>query len=270
MTLCKAVLSVSLSAMITAFSTGALAQAMPAPLGAPAAATPPATTPATPAAPPAATPAAPAAPAASNDAANALASPAPAVSGSTAAMPATAPRDNRAPAISRYTYINNESEYSFDLPEAPSAVTIWGDQKEPIPYLEKPARFGMVGETANYRRVNEANGEYINIQITFLKADRDFLLTRTPENMQETLENEVRGLLLENKQFKYAPGKGTVKKMNLTGFSIDKGNNPLFNSVFYLTGDATMMIIKVQYSIENQIYNSQYQQMLESIKFIGK
>lgn len=176
----------------------------------------------------------------------------------------------KTPPIPRYTYMNSESEYIIDLPEAPVATTIWGDQKEPIPFLEKPPRFGSIGEIATYRRVNEITGEYIDVSITFLKADRDFLLTRTPENMQQTLESTTKNILIEDKKFKYAPGTGTVKRMVMTGFSIDKSNNAMYNAVYYLTGNASLMVIRVQYNIENVDFNAQYQQMAASIKYVGK
>lgn len=202
------------------------------------------------------------------------------VAPATTASPSATPAAPQAPAVAAptaeaeapvgYTYTNAEGEYAITLPDAPSAQTIWGDQTAPIPYLEKPPRFGSIGETAEYHRVNEATGEFMNIQIVLLKADRDFLLTRTPDNMQAALENDAKGILLDDKKFKFVPSTGTIKRMSMTGFSVDKSNNALYNAFFYLTGNATMMVVRVQYSIENKEFNSQYQQLFNSIQFIGK
>lgn len=270
----KTVLTLCLGLLL---APAAMAQPAPpsvAPTTAPPTISPPAAAPAAiPAPVPAAIDAAPAtstpdvAPAADAAAVSAqdAATTTPAQSATAAPAPAA-----KTPPIPRYTYMTNESEYMVDLPEAPVATTVWGDQKEPIPFLEKPPRFGSVGEVATYRRINEITGEYIDVAITVLKADRDFLLTRTPENMQQMLESTTKNILLEDKKFKYTPGAGTVKRMLMTGFSIDKNNNALYNAIYYLTGNASIMVIRVQYNIENTDFNAQYQQMAASIKYVGK
>lgn len=271
MTLQKTVLTLSFSLLL---ASTAMAQSVPAPTAA--AAPAPAAVPA-PAAPAVETPAAVATPepvaAPTATIPDAAPLPAEADAAPTAATDSAAPVKPPAantPPIPRYTYMTNESEYLIDLPEAPVATTIWGDQKEPIPFLEKPPRFGTVGEVATYRRINEVTGEYIDVTITYLKADRDFLLTRTPENMQQALESSMKNVLLDDKKFKYAAGSGTVKRMMMTGFSIDKNNNALYNAIYFLTGNSSIMVIRVQYNIENIDFNAQYQQMASSIKYVGK
>ena len=171
-----------------------------------------------------------------------------------------------APAEAKYIYRPNDAEYSMMLPEAPSAVGIWGDQKNAIPYLTKPPRFGEIGEVATYRRYDDKTGDFMDIKITFLKADRDFLLTRNETNMRSVMEKEVADFMLEDKKFAVSKGEDTIKWATLTGFSVDKKNRALYNAVHYLTGRSTMMVVKVQYSVENEKLNKQYQDLATSIR----
>jgi hypothetical protein len=168
-----------------------------------------------------------------------------------------------------YTYIHNEAEYSIDLPDAPVGVTIWADQKDPIPFLENPPKFGSIGEIARVRRVDIDTGDTYETEITFLKAERDFLLSMTEERMKEELEKIYKDISLDNKQETFSAGSDTLKWATLTGFTVDEANNLMFNSSHYIMGLQSIMIIKSRYNVENKKFQTYYDNMAKSIKYEG-
>lgn len=168
-----------------------------------------------------------------------------------------------------YTYIHNEAEYSVDLPDAPNGYTIWADQKDPIPFLEDPPKYGTLGETAIVKRVDLDTGDTFETEIIFLKAERDFLLSMTKEKMLDALDNIYADVRLDNKQVSYSPGSDTLKWATMTGFTVDQSNNLLFNAAHYLTGLQTILVIKTKYNVENKIFQGYYNQLQQSIKYKG-
>lgn len=172
-------------------------------------------------------------------------------------------------AAAQYIYVNNDGEYSVELPDAPTAATIWGND-ENIPYLTAPPKHGFVGEKAHYRRVDPTTLEFIDVSITFLKADRDFLLTLTQKTMEDTLSAEYKNMFLDGKQLNYAGGTDTLKWATLTAYSVDINNNVLFNAAHYLAGLETITVIKIQYSLKNKEFNEDYLKISKSIQFAGK
>ena len=124
-----------------------------------------------------------------------------------------------------YTYIHNEAEYSIDLPDAPVGATVWADQKDKVPFLENPPKFGSIGEIARVRRVDIDTGDTYETEITFLKAERDFLLSMTEQRMKDELNNLYKDMNLDNKQETFSAGSDTLKWATLTGFTVDENNN---------------------------------------------
>lgn len=168
-----------------------------------------------------------------------------------------------------YTYIHNEAEYSMDLPDAPTGTTIWADRREPIPYLEDPPKFGSLGEVARIRRADLDTGDAYNLEITFLKSERDFLLSMTKAKMLKALEELYKDARLENKQENFSSGSDTLKWATITGFAVDENNNLLFNAAHYLTGLQTITVIRVSYNVENKTFQRWYDEMQKSIKYTG-
>lgn len=172
-------------------------------------------------------------------------------------------------ASAQYTYVHNDAEYSINLPDAPTAVTIWGGD-ENIPYLTTPPKNGFVGEKARYRRVDPDTLEFIDVTVTFLKADRDFLLTLTQQKMEDTLNAEYKDMFLDGKGLNYSGGTDTLKWATLTAYSVDINNNVLYNAAHYLAGLETITVIKIQYSLKNKEYNKNYLNISKSIQYAGK
>lgn len=168
-----------------------------------------------------------------------------------------------------YTYIHNEGEYSVDLPDAPVGVTIWADQKEPIPFLEDPPKYGTLGEVATVKRVDLDTGDVFEVECIFMKAERDFLLSMTKEKMLDALDESYSDVRLDNKQVSFSSGSDTLKWATMTGFTVDQSNNLLFNASHYLTGLQTLIVIKTKYNVENKLFQSYYNQMQQSIKYKG-
>lgn len=175
------------------------------------------------------------------------------------------------PALARgfYTYIQNDAEYSVDLPDAPVGHTIWADQKQPIPFLENPPKFGSLGEVATLRMVDPDSGNAFDVSITFIKADRDFLLSMTQEKMTMALAELYKDMPLDQREQHFSAGSDTLKWATLTGYSADKNNSLHFNAAHYLVGLSSIMVIKVSYNIEDKTYQSYYDQLAKSIKYAG-
>ena len=168
-----------------------------------------------------------------------------------------------------YTYIQNDAEYSVDLPDAPIGQTIWADQKTPIPFLDNPPKFGSLGEIAKLQLTDGDTGNSFNVSITFLKADRDFLLSMTQEKMVAELAGLYKDTPLDQKEQHFSAGSDTLKWATLTGYSADKNNSLHFNAAHYLVGLSSIMVIQVSYNIEDKTYQSFYDQLAKSIKYAG-
>lgn len=173
------------------------------------------------------------------------------------------------PVAAEYTYIHNEGEYSIVLPDAPVGKTIWADQKEPIPYLDEPGKFGSLGEVSKITRMDPDTGDIFDVEVIFLKADRPFLLGLTEEKIQEFLKNTLKDTKLEAVKTNYSFGSGTLKWGTLTGFSVDKKNTLLYNAAHFLSGFETLTVIRIKYTAENKAYAQMYKDLQSSIKFVG-
>lgn len=174
------------------------------------------------------------------------------------------------PAVAEYTYIHNEGEYSIVLPDAPVGKTIWANQKDPIPYLDEPGKFGPLGEVATITRMDPDTGDLFDVEITFLKSDRPFLLGLTEEKVKDYLKDTLKDTKLEAVKMNYSAGSGTLKWGIMTGFSVDKKNTLLYNATHFLTGFETLTVVRVRYTAENKAYAQMYKDLQSSIKFIGK
>lgn len=174
-----------------------------------------------------------------------------------------------APAQASYDYLHNEGEYSITLPDAPSGETIWHDQRGHIPFIDQRPKFGALGEQATYRRTDATTGDSFNVDITFIKSGRDYLLNQTEDSIRKLLEQEYSNQTLEQKKISLSSGTGTLKWGVLTGFSVDRNNNLLFHSCHILTGYETVTMIKIAFNADNEKFGEQYQTLKESIKFVG-
>lgn len=173
-------------------------------------------------------------------------------------------------AAQAYVYIHNDAEYSIDLPEPPKAETIWADQEAPIPFLDNPPKYGFVGEHAWLKRADNDTGDVFSVDVTFLKADRDFLLSLSKEKMLAEMNNFFKDVALDNKEEHYSAGTDTLKWATVTGFSVDKTNSLHYNAAHYLSGLDSIMVIRVDYNVENTSFQKYYDTLAKSIKYAGK
>jgi len=174
-----------------------------------------------------------------------------------------------APAQAEYTYIHNDGEYTITLPDAPSGETLWFDYKGTIPFIEERPRFGFVGELATLRRTDANTGDIFNVDITFVRSGRDYLIGMTEQSIRDLLENEYKNHTLERKNISFSAGTGTLKWGTLTGFSVDRNNNLMFHSCHILTGKETTTMVKIMFNAENEKFGEKYQRIKDSIKFVG-
>jgi hypothetical protein len=185
--------------------------------------------------------------------------------------PASAPAPAAAPAsvakTKFYKYAQNDAEYSIMLPEAPRVATIWADEGN-VPYLEKPPQEGALGEIATFRRVDVITEDTFDVKITFLKADQDFLAGLTEEKMKAALEGDYKDTKLDNKNLYYSASANALKWATISGFTIDKNSHPFYHAEHYLTGRQSIMVIKVQYSVENKEFGEYYKTLTDNIAYL--
>lgn len=183
------------------------------------------------------------------------------------ASPALA-EDTAPPPKAFYTYANNDAEYTIALPEAPTVKTIWTDSAEQIPYLDRLPLDGFVGELATFKRIDMATDEYYDVKVTFLKADQDFLAGLSPEKIKASMEKDFSGTPLDSKKFDFSVNpKNGMKWATLTGFSFDPAKRPLYNAEHYLTGQQSILVVKIQYNLENKAFADYYQALADSITY---
>jgi hypothetical protein len=173
------------------------------------------------------------------------------------------------PAQADYTYIHNDGEYSITLPDAPSGETIWYDHKGAVPFIDQRPKFGSLGETATMRRTDATTGDSFNVDITFIRSGRDYLLSLDEKDVRALLEKEYENQTIENKRITYSPGSTTLKWGTFTGFSVDRNNNLMFHSCHILTGLETITMLKISFNAENEKFGDNYQKIKDSIKFVG-
>ncbi len=173
-------------------------------------------------------------------------------------------------AAQAYNYVHNDSEYSVELPDAPKGTTIWADQPDPIPYLDNPPKYGMVGEHAVVKRADADTGDIFAVDITFLKADRDFLLSLDKEKMIGVLKDIYKDAKMDDQEGHFSAGTDTLKWATMTGFTVDKANSLHYNAAHYLSGLDTIMVIQIDYNVENKQFQKYFDALTKSIKYVGK
>jgi hypothetical protein len=168
--------------------------------------------------------------------------------------------------IPYYKYAHDDAEYSVMLPEAPMVETIWADMAD-VPYLDDPPKTGALGEMATFRRVDIDTEDTFDVKITFLKATPVFVDGLTEESMKAALKSDLKDIRLQNAGFDFSTTKGNLKWATLSGFSVDENNHPFFNAEHYLTGEQSILVIKVQYSVENRAFGEHYKKLADNISY---
>lgn len=165
-----------------------------------------------------------------------------------------------------YNYAHNDAEYSVKLPEAPTVETIWGGVG-PVPYLDKVPSDGPLGEIATFKRIDIETEDSFFVKVTFLKVSRSFLEDLTEKKLKTILESKYKDFPLNKETFTFSAGTDSLKWATLTGFTLDKNNSHSFNAIHYLTGQQTILVLEVVYSIENKLFQEYYQNLIDSIKY---
>jgi hypothetical protein len=167
-----------------------------------------------------------------------------------------------------YKYAHNDAEYSVMLPEAPRVATIWADEGN-VPYLENPPTEGAIGEIATFRREDVKTEDSFDVKITFLKASPEFLAGLTEEKMKATLEGDFKDIKLDNKNLYFSTAANGLKWATISGFTTDKNSRPFYHAEHYLTGRQSILVVKVQYNVENQTFADYYKKLSDNITYIA-
>ena len=168
-----------------------------------------------------------------------------------------------------YKYANAEAEYVIELPDAPTGRTIWAQDGD-VPFILNAPKYGAMGEVATLKRVDLSTGDIFDVEIIFVKADRDFLLSLTEADVEKELRDRLSVLHLQNDRFRMSKGKDTLKWGTYSGFSVSRSNEILYNIAHYLTGLESVMLVRVSYNVHNETFNSYYKTLAKSIQFMGK
>jgi hypothetical protein len=168
-----------------------------------------------------------------------------------------------------YKYAAADAEYVIALPDAPLGETIWA-QDGRVPILDSPPKYGAVGEYALYRKVDPHTGDLFEVRVTFVKADRDFLLNLKRETVEATLNRLFLDQRLQNRKFSMSRGTSTLKWGILSGYSTSINNDMLHNVAHYLAGEQTVQIVRIVYSTQNKKFAQDYQDLVKSITYMGQ
>ena len=168
-------------------------------------------------------------------------------------------------ALKYYNYAHNEAEYAVKLPQAPMVRTIWGEEGY-VPYLRNPPRYGALGEVAVFKQVDINTEEVFEVEIHFLKTDKKFLSWLNEIRMQKVLKGAYRTVQLTDGKLSFSEGTVGLKWAILTGFSVEQ-NRPIFNAMHYLTGQQSILVIKIRYNVQNLTFQKYYETLIKSITY---
>ena len=187
----------------------------------------------------------------------------------TAPAPTASAVNSVAPASTYYNYANDEAEYSVMLPEAPTVRTLLAESTDTTPYLTNPPTDSpAIGEVATFSRADIDTEEMFSAKITFIKAKHSFLEGLTEEKIKELLIDRYKNAPLENAKFAYTVGNtGALKWGILSGFTLDANHHPAFSAIHYLTGQQSILVVQVTYSIENKTFQDYYDHLVSGITY---
>jgi len=169
-----------------------------------------------------------------------------------------------------YNYAHDESEYSVMLPEAPTVKTLWAASPETAPFVDNPPTDNAaIGELATFKRVDIDTEEVFDVKITFIKAKKSFLNGLGKDKIKDILIKQYKDTPLSNEQFNISPGKGPLRWATLSGFSLDSHSHPSFCAMHYLTGQQSVLVVQVMYSIENKTFQDYYDHLVKSITYVA-
>lgn len=171
-------------------------------------------------------------------------------------------------AHAEYKYANAEGEYIISLPDAPLGETIWA-QDGNVPLIDNPPKYGAVGEYALVKRIDPQTNDLFEVRITFIKANRDFLLNLKEEHIKAELQRTFSEVRLSNAKFNMSTGTGTLKWGTYSGFSTGQNNDVVFNIAHYLVGEQSVQLVRIVYSVQNPKFAEYYKELARSITFMG-
>jgi hypothetical protein len=169
-----------------------------------------------------------------------------------------------------YNYAHDEAEYSVMLPEAPTVQTIWSETPDTKLFLTTPPTDGAsIGELATFKRVDIDTEETFDVKIIFLKARKNFLEGLTKDKIKDMLTKQYKDSPLSNAKFTISSGTSALKWASFSGFALDTYHHPAFYAIHYLTGQQSILVIQVSYSIENKLFQDYYDHLVNSITYVA-
>ncbi len=125
------------------------------------------------------------------------------------------------------------------------------------------------GQLANVTRLDIDTDESFDVKILFVRAKKSFLEGLTTQKIKEMLMKQYKDVSLSNEQFTISAGTGALKWATLSGFSLDKHNHPALCATHYLTGQQSILVVQVMYSIENKLFQDYYDHLVNSITYVA-
>ena len=170
-----------------------------------------------------------------------------------------------------YVYSDTQGEYTITLPAPPQGETIWGDSKD-VPYIDVKQYSGRIGSKATFKRKNFETGDFLNVEIITLASDKSFIQSLNEEKLSALAEEQYNKIKLLNLAIGFSEGgKNPVRKaVRLTGELYDKNGDSTKHHLQIMTGIDTLTALKISYSADNPAFEKDYQNIIGSIKFIGK
>ena len=130
-----------------------------------------------------------------------------------------------------------------------------------------PNESAAIGELATFKRADIDTEEMFDAKITFIKAKRSFIDGLTEEKIKDILQKRFKKTPLENPKFTFSAGTGPLKWATFSGFTLDPHHHPAFTAIHYLTGQQSILVIQVMYSIESKTFQDYYDNLVNSITY---
>ena len=83
------------------------------------------------------------------------------------------------------------------------------------------------------------------------------------------LMKQYTDVTMTSENFKLTKGTGTLKWATFSGFALDAHNHPAFCAIHYLTGQQSILVVQVMYSIENKTFQDYYDHLVRSITYVA-
>ena len=173
------------------------------------------------------------------------------------------------PSYKLYAY--SDCEFAIALPELPTVETIRNHVTRFNFMVDQP-EFGIQGERAFFKRSNPVNSNYIDVEVTCVRANPQTIQSMNRAKVQEELRDVLSRYNIERARFNFSPGAASTSWGIYKGFSLDDQDQDklLSHTAHILTGQTSIFIVRITYSFEDLLFQKMAREIDRSIVMVGQ